>query len=96
MNIGLESRLKLFAGACVHARMHSARKRARYFCAFFPTFWCPFFAILKPFQTENEKNGSHLSERYQQDATFLFSDFFSYVLGSVHETRKRARARNIF
>ena len=44
----------------VRARMHSTSKRAHYFCAFFPTFLCQFFEILKPFLTENEKTEATL------------------------------------
>jgi len=76
INIGLGSRLKLFAGACVHARTHSARKRARYFCAFFPTFWCPFFEILKPFQTENEKTEATFRKGIDKTQLFHFINFF--------------------
>ena len=76
INIGLESRLKLFTGACVHARTHSVRKRARYFCAFFPTFLCQFFEILKPFLTENEKNEATLKENIDKTQLFYFINFF--------------------
>ena len=66
----------MFAGVCVHSRTHSARKRARYFCAFFPTIWCPFFEILKPFQTENEKTEATFRKGIDKTQLFRFMIFF--------------------
>ena len=47
---------------------------------FLPTLLVSFFDILKPFLTENKKNGGRIPDRYGQDATFTFYSFFSFIV----------------
>ena len=42
------------------------------------------FVILKPFLTENEKNGDHLLLWAQCEIAFLFNALFSYVASFGH------------
>ena len=49
------------------ARARTARENVH---AIFPYFFGQFFDILKPFLTENDKNGGRIPDRYGQDTTF--------------------------